>query len=93
MQYIKVLWNHRDANEPIVLYSELDDERWEVRKVEIFRDGPPGYTSAAGSRRSTRLGIEPVPLLTEISLDPEFDPVEITKEDFEEIWSMAVSAR
>jgi hypothetical protein len=34
MSYLKVKWNRSFPDEPMLLYSELDRERWEVRKVE-----------------------------------------------------------
>jgi hypothetical protein len=39
MKYVKVRWNHALPNEPVVLYSELDDQMWETRKVEVYADG------------------------------------------------------
>jgi len=92
VQYIKVLWKHSHPDEPILLYSELDDARWETRKVETFRSGLLGYASAVKSRGPTALGIVPVPPLSQIALDPEFEPSEITREEFEEIWHEAISS-
>jgi hypothetical protein len=43
---------------PVVLYSELDDNRFEVRKVEVFRDGRLGYADAVRSSGGTGLGLE-----------------------------------
>jgi len=43
MTYFKCKWNHTFPDEPIMLHSELDDQRWERRKVETFRDGRMGY--------------------------------------------------
>ncbi len=43
MKYIRVKWNHLFSDEPVLLFSELDDARWEVRKIEVFRDGHQGY--------------------------------------------------
>ena len=74
---------------PILLYSELDDERWEVRKVEVFSDGSFGYANRATSRGTTFLGLEPIPTLSEIAANPEFEPVAITKDEFEAIWLRA----
>jgi hypothetical protein len=93
MQYIKVMWKHNHADEPIALYSELDDNRWEIRKVEFFRVGSPGYASTTNSSRSTRLGIVPVPELAKIALDPEFEPHQIAREEFEKVWSEAIASR
>jgi hypothetical protein len=45
MTYFKCKWNHAYRDEPVLLYSELDEERWETRKVEIFRDGKMGFAS------------------------------------------------
>ena len=45
MQYIRVRWNHDRSDEPVELWSELDGESWEVRKVEVFPDGHLGFAS------------------------------------------------
>jgi uncharacterized protein DUF6881 len=91
MKYIRVGWHHSSPEEPIVLYSEIDEEGWERRKVYIFRDGPPGYASAMEETRSVFLGIEPVPPISEIASDPQFEPREITQQEFEEVWAEAHS--
>jgi hypothetical protein len=87
MDYLKVKWNHDFSEEPVWLYSELDPDRWETRKVEVFADGTIGFASANESRGSTRLGLEPVPPLIEIAAAKEFEPQEITQEEFEKAWS------
>jgi hypothetical protein len=89
MQYIKVAWNHSHADEPIMLYSECDENGWEVRKVEIYRDGRFGYASSTGESEGTRLDIEPLPSVAEIAKQAEFEPTEITKEEFEKAWFAA----
>ena len=38
MTYIKVQWIHNFEDEPILLYSELDSMRNEVRKVEVYKN-------------------------------------------------------
>ena len=89
MHYIKVFWKHGDSDFPILLYSELDDARWEIRKVEVFGNGSLEYAGPSGSNGTTMLGLAPVPSLAEIAANPEFEPTEITKEEFEEKWSAA----
>lgn len=89
MKYIRVNWLHSSPGEPRVLYSELDDKRWEVRKVEEFSDGHLGFAGAESSSEETRLGEEPIPPLVEIGSDPQFQPVEITKAEFEVVWQKA----
>ena len=75
-----------DQREPIWLISELDANRWEMRKVEVFPDGAKGYASRGEEVRGTSLGQLAVPPLQEIASDPQFLAEEITKEEFEAIW-------
>jgi hypothetical protein len=91
MRYIHVTWFHDHLDEPMELYSELDDEAREVRKVEVFGDGNLGFADALESSNSTRLGLEPVPPLKEIALDAQFRPEEIAKDEFERLWDLARS--
>jgi len=87
MNYIKVKWNHSHPGEPIWLYSEIDDDRRETRKVEVFADGRRRYASRTESEGGTRLGEAPIPQLIEISYDPQFQPAAIAKEEFEAVWA------
>jgi hypothetical protein len=87
MNYIKVQWIHSDPDDPILLYSELDENRWETRKVEVYADGHCRYANHNESTDSTMLGLVPVPTSAEIASDPQFHPVAITKKDFEEVWA------
>jgi hypothetical protein len=84
--FIKVKWNHDFATEPVLLYSELDNGRWEVRKVEVFSDGHCEFASSEEASAAARLGLMPVPSLDEIAENPEFEPVEISREEFEVVW-------
>jgi hypothetical protein len=93
MIYIRVNWVHSFPDEPRVLYSEIDDERWETRKVEEFREGRLGFAAAEMSAEGTKLGEEPIPALAEIGSDPQFQPVEITRAEFEAIWQKATQQR
>jgi hypothetical protein len=86
MSYIRIRWKHEFSGEPALLYSELDENRWEIRKVEVFPDGHRGYASAAGSFGGTGLSVEPIPPLAEIAANPEFEPAEIGRQEFEHIW-------
>lgn len=87
MTYLKVKWKHLFTDEPIWLYSELDTKRWELRKIEVFPDGTLGYACLHETTQSTRLSVEPIPPLSKIAADPQFEPAEITKEEFESIWN------
>ncbi len=85
--YIRVHWDCQDASEPVWLYSELDGDRMEVRKVEVFRDGSAGYASQADGNNRSELGLAPVPMLDEIAANPEFGAEEIGASEFEAVWS------
>ncbi|WP_394837690.1 DUF6881 domain-containing protein [Pendulispora rubella] len=93
MNYIRVNWRHSHPDEPITLYSELNAERWEVRKVEVFKCGRYGFAGTEESSGDTKLGEMPVPDLDEIATDPQFEPAEITREEFEDAWNQRHSVR
>ncbi|MEZ6136190.1 MAG: hypothetical protein R3C53_14950 [Pirellulaceae bacterium] len=86
MQYLKVEWKHQNDDYPILLYSEINDERMETRKVEVFRDGSVGFADSSTTKGKTQLGIVPLPSIDEIAVEAEFVPVEISKNEFEGIW-------
>lgn len=67
MMYNLVRWIHELADEPSLLYSELDGDRYETRKVEIFRGGQVGLAGAGLERVGSALRGQPVPLLAEIA--------------------------
>jgi hypothetical protein len=86
MIYLKVRWIHNLPDEPVLPYSELDEGRWEIRKVEIFPDHSVGFAGANSKAKDTRLGEVPVPSIEDIASNPEFEPQEISAADFELIW-------
>ena len=89
MTHIVVTWHHENADYPVELFSELDDKRFEVRKVEVFRGGRRCFADASSHSGNTALGIEPVPPLDEIASDRQFTPRTITREEFEAAWIAA----
>ena len=89
MKYVKVRWIHSSSDEPVMLYSELNDELWELRKVEVYADGRADFANRDERSGSTKLGIEPLPSLEEIAANPEFEPVIISAEEFEAAWRSA----
>ena len=86
---MKVIWEHDLQDEPVALYSECDDAGWEVRKVEVFRDGRFGHASRLEARGGSLLGELPSPSVAEIAAHREFRPSEITQADFEKVWAAA----
>jgi hypothetical protein len=57
MTYIDVTWFHKLPTVPVRLVSELDDERYEVRKLEFFADGSVGFAWREVLRRAPRSGV------------------------------------
>lgn len=90
--YLRVEWKHTHTDEPVMLYSELDEDRWEVRKVEVFADGRMTYADGTGSSGDTRLGEFQVPPIDEIAKDRVFAPVVISRAAFETVWKKATDA-
>ncbi len=86
MKYIKVRWIHNDSNEPVWLFSELDNASWEIRKIEIFADGSCGFAGQGSEAGGSSLGRAPLPPIREIAADSQFVPVEIEAEEFEQMW-------
>ncbi len=87
--HIKVHWHHDNPDEPNLLYSEVEDDGYESRKVEEHRSGRLDFAESDRSSGDTRLGELPVPNMEEISKQGEFTPSLITKKEFEEIWKKA----
>jgi len=93
MLYLCVQWHHNLKSEPISLYCELDDDRWEQRKVEVYADGAHDWADQSASAGRTMLGDQPTPSLEEIAESGEFTPREISQDDFEQVWRKARSMR
>jgi len=87
--YIKVVWHHRPADEPVELYSEIDDSRWELRKVEVYRDGRHDFADATQCTGTTLLSDQPLPTLDQIAVQTEFTPIAIERAEFEDAWLRA----
>ena len=72
--------------------SELDADRYEVRKLEFFPDGTVGFASQDASSPGTDLGTAPVPQLSEINSDPQFAGESISEAEFDRLWRMHVAS-
>ncbi len=88
--YIRVRWMHAFPDEPTDLWRQLDADRREVRKVEIWSDGRVGYAPNSQGSERTRLGKLSVPPTDEINSDPQFHAKAITRADFEMCWLDAI---
>jgi len=89
MKYLKVKWQHQHFDEPIEIYSEINQDHWEIRKVELFYDGKTSYASPFYHTGSTWLAEAPIPDLAEINTDLEFEGEWISRYEFERVWLMS----
>lgn len=90
MQYIKVFWSHFFDTEPIKYYSEIDENRFEVRKIAMFRNGERYHCDSYNPDSTIMLGAVPIPSLAEINKDPQFYATYITAVEFEDVWQKTV---
>lgn len=85
--YEIVQWNHSFKDEPIRIFAELDSARYEMRKIEIFRDKSYRWVNCERQQDgTTSLAEKPWPNLDQINSDNEFLGKLISKEEFEKEW-------
>ena len=90
--YVRAEWIHDFEDEPRFIYAELDDERYEMRKIEVFKDGSVFRVSEEYPESgSTGLSDLPYPGTEEINTNPsgEFHAEEISNAEFEDLWKSA----
>lgn len=90
MEYLKVKWIHEFEDEPVYIYSELNEQRDELRKVEQLNSGKMDYADDQVFTGNAFLSEVPIPENEEIASDPQFVVEIIAKEEFEEIWDRAI---
>jgi hypothetical protein len=88
MNYLFVKVNNEEDSIPVEMYHELDDLRFEKRRVEIFRDGSVGWADENTNNGKTLLTWESVGSLEEIGINENFLPEVISSEKFDQIWNM-----
>lgn len=82
MKYVKYYWKYIDANTPVLVFAELDDERYSTRQVEVFLDRHIEIQGKNGAYVSEA----PYPSNEEINAMDEFCIMNISKEEFESVW-------
>ena len=87
--YLRVEWRHQGPD-PALIYSELDEQRGEVRKVEMFRDSRVTHAWGKGSTGTTQLGDQPAP--SSCRPRDELLVTEISRADFEAVWDAALES-
>lgn len=83
-RYLRVE-SRQPSEDPTAIYLELDDERLEVRRIEVFRDGRITYADGKGGSGPTELASRP--RTTEDLMTPV---VSIERAEFEALWNLAL---
>lgn len=86
MEYLFVKWIHDFPDEPVLLISEIDNARMELRKIEVFADGTKGFADEFEHTENTQLSELPIPTVDEIAKDNQFQPKVINRIAFEKLW-------
>jgi hypothetical protein len=89
VRYQVVRWKTPSYDEPILLYSEVDDDGWELRKVEEYASGRRDIADAQTATGSTMLSEVPLPTLEQTNEQDEFEGRPIGKQEFEVVWAEA----
>jgi hypothetical protein len=89
VRYQRVTWHHDRGDEPLVLWSEIGDDEYERRRVDVYRDGRLDFADENASTGTTQLGDQKMPALHEINADDEFTATEVTRSEFDAIWRQA----
>ena len=92
MKYIHLLSLQALPHEPVITVSEFNDDGLENRRVDIWRNGRIGCAGEDGVLDNTELGTYQFFSMDQFDNEP-FLAVEITKEDFENHWNLALRAR
>ncbi|MFI0422952.1 DUF6881 domain-containing protein [Spongiactinospora sp. 9N601] len=87
--HLRVEWHHDFPEEPVELYSEIDDEGYELRKVQVFRDERLERADAETETAATGLSEVPIGSVDEIDAQDEFSASMISRAEFEHMWSRA----
>lgn len=94
MKYIKVIWRHLSEVDPYAIYSEIDDNDEETRKIEFLKNGKLlGFACENFVWGDAILADQKMPTLNDINEDDAFDGIELTKNEFELLWNKVYKYR
>ena len=89
MTYVWITYHHDEEDEPSEVYSELDENRLEVRKVEFFRNGLSFSYGAARGNFDARAKAPGPEDLRARHVSGEQEARAISRSFFQEIWNQA----
>jgi hypothetical protein len=87
--HLKVQWHHDYPDEPVILFSEVGEDGYEIRKVQVFPDGQLEWADEYRETNRTGLSEAPIGTMDEIAAQEEFIPEAISRQEFEAIWQQA----
>ena len=91
MLHICIRWIHDRPDEPVWLFSELDDRGIEHRKVTFWGDGSHARAAEGIEVGDAALVREPFPSLAILANDPQFEVHEISPAAFELVWDRVIA--
>jgi hypothetical protein len=91
--YLRVVWHHDFPEDPVELYSEVGDDGYEIRKVQVFGDGRLEFADETRETEMTGLSEAPIGPVSDIARQEEFSPSVIGRQEFEEKWQQALAFR
>ncbi len=62
-EYVKIVWDHDNEDKPTVIYLELDINRFNTRKIELYRKDKFGFADKNQSFNNTYLFKDAFPSL------------------------------
>ena len=90
MDYVLTEWDHDLDDEPYLVYSELDESRMEIRKVEFFRNGICfSYVAERGNGGALSSVPFPEDLRKITGEAGECRAKAVSRQLFQEIWNQA----
>lgn len=85
MEYYRTYWQH-DDDYPVWIYSEIDNHRYDTRRIEIFRNRSAKYFD---NRTPLEVGVALYPTSFDaINSEGELKVDKITSKEFNEILSL-----
>jgi hypothetical protein len=89
-RYIRCRWMSENREGLRMTFSELDGERWEVRRVEVFLDGRVSCADVHGSYGTTELAKNPIGEPEATVDNQEYEIAELTRAEFEAVFDAAL---
>ncbi|GAA4531135.1 DUF6881 domain-containing protein [Amycolatopsis samaneae] len=87
--FLRVEWRHDFEVEPVETFGEIGEDGYEIRRVEVYRDGRMDWADAVRETDRVFLAEAPMPPLEEINAQAEFSAATMERADFEAMWERA----